>query len=392
MGPGKAEYLRQLTATLPMFSVDVGREMEGSTPPSIFIGAWNYPAVDAGPMMAPVHGDTRVMDTPEEWIPGRKTQEEIIGYRMGLVRGKRRVRVDDRESRYAELLRDIALSDGSVESEAAFEHIPQGCSFSEDHAPFGPSAPVERFEIGNVRWDRNLEQAFHDTDLTATGAMIDLHGKGVPFSSIQKALSAGALGVGQRRRLVPTRWSITACDTAIGDHLLSRVRQLPLLDTVRVHEFSSLHNTYAVILLPTPWQYEWMEAFLHVMGKEELLFADHEGFRPKKEYSSVGGCFYSCRMAVLEALAREGRQAGAIILREAYQGYVPLGVFNVRENVRQAMLQPGTGFEDLGSALAALSRRLALPMDRFLSESTLLADLQRGTGQRTLGEFTGAAV
>jgi DNA repair protein NreA len=391
MGPGKSEYLRQLTATLPMFSAEVGREMEGSTPPSVFVGAWNYPAVDAGPMMSGIHGDTRVMDTPEEWIPGGKTQEQIIGYRMGLVRGKRRVRVDDRDSRFAELLREIALSDGSVESEAAFGSVPQGYSLSEDHAPFGPSAPVERFEIGNVRWDRNLEQAFHDTDLTATGAMIDLHRKGVSFSSIQKALSAGALGMGQHRRLVPTRWSITACDTAIGNHLLSRVRQHPLLDTVRVHEFSSLHNTYAVILLPTPWQYEWMEAFLQVMGKEELLFADHEGFRPKKEYSSVGGCFYSCRMAVLEALAREGRQAGAIILREAYRGYIPLGVFNVRENVRQAMLRGGTEFEDLGSALTALAPRLALPMDRFLSESTLLADLRRGTGQKTLGDFTAGA-
>jgi hypothetical protein len=388
MGPGKAEYLRQLTATLPMFSVEVGREMEGSTPPSVFIGAWNYPDVDAGPMMAPVHGDIRVMDTPEAWIPGGRTQEEIIGYRMRLVRGKRRVRVTDQESRFSGLLREIALSEGSVESEAAFGCIPQGYSFSEDHAPFGPSAPVERFEIGTVRWDRDLERVYHDTDLSATGAMVDLHRKGVPFSSIQKALSAGALGTGNRRRLVPTRWSITACDSSLGNHLLARVRQHPLLDTVRVHEFSSLHNTYAVILLPTPWQYEWMEAFLHVMGREELLFADHEGFRGKKEYSSVGGCFYSCRMAVLEALAREGRQAGAIILREASHGYVPLGVFNVRENVRQAMLQPGQEYESLGAALDSLGPRFALPMDRFIGGSTLLAELHRGTGQRTLGDFT----
>ncbi|MDD1656639.1 MAG: hypothetical protein LUO87_04610, partial [Methanomicrobiales archaeon] len=86
-----------------------------------------------------------------------------------------------------------------------------------------------------------------------------------------------------------------------------------------------------------------------------------------------------------------GRQAGAIILREAYQGYVPLGVFNVRENVRQAMLRPGQEFEDLEAALAALAPRLALPVDRFLSESTLLADLHRGTGQRTLGDFIGRA-
>jgi hypothetical protein len=29
------------------------------------------------------------MDMPESWIPGQKTQEEIIGYRLNLVRGKR---------------------------------------------------------------------------------------------------------------------------------------------------------------------------------------------------------------------------------------------------------------------------------------------------------------
>lgn len=28
------------------------------------------------------------------------------------------------------------------------------------------------------------------------------------------------------------------------------------------------------------------------------------------------------------------KQSGLIILREAYEGYVPLGVFNVRENIK----------------------------------------------------------
>jgi hypothetical protein len=141
-----------------------------------------------------------------------------------------------------------------------------------------------------------------------------------------------------------------------------------------------------VLLLPTAWQYEWMEAFLHILGTEELVFADHEGFRGKKEYSKVGGCFYSCRMAVLEALAREQVQAGAIILREAYRGYVPLGVFNVRENVRNAMLQPAREFEDAESALTHISQRLRLPLGRFIEEGTLLRDVMH-KGQMTLHDF-----
>ena len=105
-----------------------------------------------------------------------------------------------------------------------------------------------------------------------------------------------------------------------------------MIDTLRLHEFSSLHNRYAVLLLPTAWQYEWTEAFLHVLGNEEYVFSDYEGHKKKAGYLPLGGCYYSCKMAVLEALAQEHRQAGAIILREALPGYVPMGVFNVREN------------------------------------------------------------
>ncbi len=107
------------------------------------------------------------------------------------------------------------------------------------------------------------------------------------------------------------------------------------------------------------WQYEWMEAFLRILGNEELIFSDYENNGGKKGYSRVGGCYYSCKMAVLEALAREKKQAGAIILREAYSGYVPLGVFNVRENVRNAMQEKALPFEDMKSALGYICSKLA---------------------------------
>jgi hypothetical protein len=385
---GKGAYLKQLTsATTQMKSVAIGREMEGSSPPSVFIGSWNYPDVYAGPMITPAHGDTSIMDLPESWIPASKTQEEIIGYRLNLVRGKHRVNAGDLDNRFVEKLQEITLASASIESEIAFTDIPQGNSFSEEHTPFGPSAPIERFEIEGTRWDPNLEKVFYDTDLRAADAVIDLHRRGVPFSSIQKAFSAGTMGRGEGRHLVPTRWSITACDTTIGDRLLREVKKCPVIDTVRVHEFSSLHNNYAVILMPTGWQYEWSEAFLRVLGDEELVFSDHEGTRKKTEYSPLGGCYYSCKMAVLEALAQGQKQAGAIILREALRGYVPLGVFNVRENVRNAMKQPAQEFEDVKSALSHISGKFTLPVNRFVEEGALLRNVLRQR-QTRLNDFT----
>jgi hypothetical protein len=111
---GKEAYLKKLTASINIKSMEIGRELEGSTPPSVFIGSWNYPKVYAGPMIAPQHGDTAIMDTPESWIPEQKTQEEIIGYRLRLVRGKQPVRVNDLHNRLVEKLQDISLAASSI--------------------------------------------------------------------------------------------------------------------------------------------------------------------------------------------------------------------------------------------------------------------------------------
>ncbi|MDI6645089.1 MAG: Nre family DNA repair protein [Methanobacteriaceae archaeon] len=383
---GKTAYLKKLTSKIHIKSIDVGTELDGSTPPSVFIGSWNYPKVYAGPMIAPQQGNTSIMDMPESWIPSNISQEEIIGYRLNLVRGKQRVEIKDLDNLLVEKLQEISLAKTSIESEAQFLKKPKGSSFSDEHTPHGPSALIEKFHIESVRWDHWLEKVFYDTDLKAADAVIDLHSKGLPFSSIQKAFSVGSMGVEKNRRLVPTRWSITACDSTVADKLLKEVRYCDIIETYQVYEFSSLNNYYAVILIPSEWQYEWMEAFLHVLGNEEVIFSDYETNSGKKEYSKVGGCYYTCKMAVLEKLARDKKQATAIILREAYNGYIPLGVFNVRENVRSALNQNPVEFDDLNNALDYVSNKLKLPIKRFIKKSNLLQELIRSR-QTTLDAF-----
>ncbi|MGO9387757.1 MAG: hypothetical protein ACLPWD_06885 [Methanobacterium sp.] len=372
---GKAAYLKRLTSKIKMPSVDIGRELEGSTPPSVFIGSWNYPKVFAGPMITPQQGDTSIMDTPEAWIPDQKTQEDIIGYRLNLVRGKQTVKITDLDNVFVEKLQEISLACNSIDSEASFGSKPRGMSFNEQHAPHGPSALIEKFDINSVKWDRELEKAFYDNDLKAADAVMHLHQKEVPFSSMQKAFSMGTMGIDDNRKLVPTRWSITACDSTIGNRLLREVRNFEVIDTHRVYEFSSLNNYYAILLLPQEWMFEWMEAFLHVLGREELIFSDYEHNSVKKGYSRVGGCYYTSKMAVLEALAREKKQSAVIILREAYQGYIPLGVFNVRENIRSAMNEPYREFEDMKTSLDYIASNLKLPLDKFVKQSDLLREL-----------------
>jgi DNA repair protein NreA len=376
MAMGKGAYLARITSGVQKWrTVEVGEKLDGSSPPSVFIGRHGYPKVSVGPMIAPYEGNTSVLDTPEVWIPSKQTQDDIIRFRLDLVRGKADVGIKDLDNKLVRKLQEISLADDSVDSEASFRHKPKGFSFDEEHTPYGPSARIESFDIGNVKWERHLERAFYDTDLRAKDAVAELYHDGVLFSQIQKTLSTGGLGLGKNRKLVPTRWSITAADSMLADYLYGKVRFYETIPEYRVYEFSSLNNYYAVILTPTPWQYEWIEAFIHIMGKEEMVFADHEALKPKSEYSSVGGCYYSCKFGVLEALERMRRQAGAIVLREAYEGYVPLGVFNVRENVRNALKQQPRRFETYRAALGYVSTRLRLPMSRFMEQGALIREM-----------------
>ncbi|MCK4367013.1 MAG: hypothetical protein KAW84_03600, partial [Thermoplasmata archaeon] len=96
-------------------------------------------------------------------------------------------------------------------------------------------------------------------------------------------------------------------------------------------------------------------------------------------------CYYAARLAVCESLVAERRQASTVILREAHPGYIlPVGVWNVRENVRNALRQPRESFDSLRSALFYISKRMAIPIKRWIRNSHLLKDMLY---QRRLEDF-----
>ena len=87
----------------------------------------------------------------------------------------------------------------------------------------------------------------------------------------------------------------------------------------------------------------------------------------------MGGCYYSGRLAVLEHLTRVRRQARVFIIREAYPEYIlPVGVWQVRENVRNAMQQPPLVYDTMDEALGRIKSRLSLGLDHWLDAGFLL--------------------
>ncbi|OPY27627.1 MAG: hypothetical protein A4E31_01096 [Methanomassiliicoccales archaeon PtaU1.Bin030] len=357
-------------------------DLEGMSPPGIFVGRFGYPKVDIGPLVPPMMGDTSLMDTPEMWV-GRSI-DEIVDFRFNLVRGKYRIDATEfqKYGRIVDHTRDLALSNDPTEVEAKFQKRPSGRLILDDEVqPFGPSARLQNLEIGNPRYDRRVEKAFYDTDLGATEAVKALYREGVFISKIQKAFSVGAFGVEKRRRFVPTRWSITAVDDILGKDLLRTTKRNPTIEDWRVYDWEMLDNRWSILLMPTTWRYELIEAWYpnttwNPLGQQIEIISSHEFYEGRKDYAEIGGCYYAARLAVNELLMAEGRQAGAVIFREAHPGYVmPVGVWNVRENVRAALKTQPHSFETLSTALQRVVSRMDITLERWISSSAVLTDM-----------------
>jgi hypothetical protein len=365
--------------TMPIVSSE---SICGASPPGVFVGRVGYPFVYAGPLVPPVSENTALFDLPEGWF-GRSI-DEIVGFRSLLVRGKHRIHVKEFEKagRIVEATRELALAADSVETELNLAKKPRGSILLDDEVqPFGPSAPIKEIHVGNVRFDAQVEKAYYDTDLPAAEAVVELYRKGVAVSKIQKAFSVGAFGVGKKRRFVPTRWSITAVDDTVSKTLCENVKACPEVDEYRVYESHYLDNVFEVLLVPGRWSYESIEAWYpgtvwNPRGKSAVMFSDYEGNEGRTTYAKIGGCYYAARLAICERLVKEQRQAAVIVLREARPGYImPVGVWQVRENVRNAMRQEPRRFGTLNDALKHIAGRFEIPLQRWIRQSVILKTL-----------------
>ncbi len=343
-------------------------DIQGASPPSVFVGRFGYPKVNIGVMTPPETGDTSIYDYPERWL--ELGLEDILRLRSRLVYGSKKYTVDlpRRENRYYDDILDISLSRISPEVEMAFERRPiKTLEIDEDIIPFGPRAPVKSLRLGTLKIDYKVERVVSDYDLKAVDSVITLYEAGVEISRISKIFSVGGFGVKKNRRLVPTRWSITAVDDVIGRYLYNHIKHYPEIDRYLVYEYTALENRYVALLIPSKWMYEFMEAwypgtFWNRLGTRVVVEGSHEFGRPRSEYADIGGCYYASRLATLEFLRSIRRQAGVLIMREAYPGYYfPVGVWSVRETVRKMFKGKPLEFSDFKSALNYVFSRLKTP-------------------------------
>ncbi len=281
------------------------------------------------------------------------------------------------------LTQEVAMSRKPVAVDVEFLQKPKPTiSYSNLFPPIGFKAPLKSLELAeNPKVDKRVEKLYYD-DIKAKEALVFLYEHGYDVYDLARYLTAGLLGI--EKKLVPTRWAITAVDSTISDYLLSQVSSYPTVERVLLFHSHLYDNHFFIFFIPGPWAFELVEAWaaksFWASGKR-LILSDHEIGRSRSDYAeNVGGSYYATKIAVLEKLREMKRVASVLVLREVREGYyAPLGVWQVRENVRNALRGKPLEFSSLGEALDYAYKNLGMRIrpDEWREKSELLKGVQR---------------
>jgi len=344
-------------------------ELSGPSPPGFFVGHFNYPNVYLGPLV-PFQkfeidqkiSDYHILDAPELWFG--KSIVDVIRYRSSLVRNNFKINVNIgkrsrkntppmKAQKLLETSQELSMAARPVDTETKLPKMNLRMLLDNHALPMGPTGMAEKIRITeNTKVHPKVDYCVADTDLKATEAVSKyLYFKGrVPESTIKRVFSAGLLGEKNKRRIVPTRWSITAVDDIISKALIKEIKRFPEINDYRIFERTYLDNHFKILLFPGKFTYEMNEVWApntlwnislngNIGSLKPQIMTDFEFYKGRKNYASnITGAYYAARKEVCEYLYRIGRQARILIFREVQGGYiVPLGVWVIRETVKNAM-------------------------------------------------------
>ncbi|MEM2917892.1 MAG: Nre family DNA repair protein [Candidatus Altiarchaeota archaeon] len=354
----------------------ISREIFGPSP-SIFVGWHNYPRLFIGPMTSLDSEKAEIIDNPRLWYGANFS--EIIEMRSLLVRSKRKQKVDEK-NKFLQDSQEIALSVKPIDIETKFKKEPTyKISFSAISQPIGPSGEIENFKIvENPKIPKKVDTLISEK-VNAKDAVFQLYNDKFDVYYLATALSSGVFGREENRRIVPTRWSITAIDDIIAKELMKKIRQYPEINEFLIYSNEYLFNHFEILLMPGRWEFEQFEAWAPKTlwtqkVSRPVIVEEHEPFKGRKTYAiKEGGGYYAGRLAVVEALEKIKRQAKVIVFREISEGYImPVGVWEVRENVRKAFNNPPEKFSNLNEALKYINSKLTIPIKEYIMRSEIL--------------------
>ncbi len=325
------------------------RQVEAETPP-LFLVSWkNYPKVAFGPYLGPV-------SLKDEEFLYSLSLDQVFELRLRALRAYKVVGIREKLLEEASLSIEPVLIDAELKSRPKLSLKPKNLGFS------APAKKLREEDSGKVPF--KVEKVL---DERAENAIIKL--RDMPFFYLVQLLSTGALGFSADKKLVPTRWAITAVDSILSRFYFEKIKDKQEINSFFVAHAQHWDNNFVILFLPMSYAFEVLETWLPSWSKEPVLEQDYEFFELRKDYArNVTGSYYAARHVILRFLAKIKRKAGVVVFREVGPSYYfPVGVWHVRKTVEEA-LKNIKKFSTLDEAFEYANLKLNIPVKRWPSK------------------------
>ena len=355
-----------------------------------FVGRYGYPNINVGILAPPEQKDDAwLYDAPKHWSAENYEIPKIVDFRSSLLNSRYNINIKKRV-KLLELSQDIAMSSKPVDVDIQLHEKPRFMLNLDSHmAPTGPNAKLKKaIMTENPKIHTKVYKVFGDIDLKANEAVNYLYENNFDENFLSRILSVGTLGLKKDRKLVPTRWSITATDDIIGKNLINEIKDYSEINSYFAFFGNYLGNYYLVLMFPEVWSYELFETYIPPnwnFSKPLRYGTDYENYYGRKEYAfgTVGG-YYSVRLAALEKLKEMKRQSSILALRFITDDYtMPLGVWVTRESSRKAVASKPIEFSSkelmLEYTKKLIKRKFNYNADYLLNSSKLIRGIKQQT-------------
>ncbi len=369
---------------------NITKEEFDSSSRSPFVSRFGYPNINVGVLAPPGVVDATDYDAPKDWAKNNYQIPKILELRSAMVNSRFPALVKGGVTRELEKTQNITLGKAPVALDVKLKRRPNlNITIKPEVAPMGPQADLDRMEIiDNPKVPKAVDKAVSDDELKAVTAIDEMSHKGIDENYLRRLLSVGLLGVKKDRKLVPTRWAITATDDTIGKLQRKKIRDYKHAD-YQAFLGGYLGNFYLIMLIPSIFRYELFEMFA-VEGIEPKFTTDWEDHKGRKNYAkTTAGGYYATRLGISEKMISLKRQGAALAIRFITDEYtIGLGVWVVREATRKSLLSKPIHFASLELmiqyAKMIAKRKYGVPIEHILKASKLLEEVKN---QKTLGDY-----
>ncbi len=366
--------------------------------PAPFIGRFGYPKVNIGLLSPQFIGEMQQYNSPKLWSQQSYKIGQIASLRYGLVNSRTKHSVKEilKGGRFLDIIQEVGMAKKAAEVEVGLKKQPKlQLKPEREITPWGPASEMRKARItSNTKVDQRVDKIVDDTDLKAAPGIVSLYKKGFEENALTKLISTANLGLKRNRKLVPTRWSITAVDDTVGRDLIKNIKQFSVGD-YQLYFGGSWGNYYLIMYFPEVWSYELFEMYLerkvNPWSQKGFFYStDYENYSGRKKYAEeTAGGYYACRMGILEKMLKNKRQNSCLALRFISNEYnVPLGVWVCREATRKSLNEKPISFATqelmFKYAVELIRRKFGFDIQLLLNKSKLLQEKKQ---QKRLVEF-----